>query len=56
MIDFKRPRKTDTDADKVIRMWVDGSMSKEIATQLGLGGSIRQSSAENRCRSGSERH
>jgi len=37
MIDFKRSRKTDSDADKAIRIWLDGYMSKEIATQLGLG-------------------
>jgi site-specific DNA recombinase len=37
MIDFKRPRKTDSDADKAVRIWLDGHMSKEIATQLGLG-------------------
>ena len=35
IIDFKRPRKTDTDADEAVRLWVDGSMSKEIAKQLG---------------------
>ena len=37
VIDFKRPRKTDSDADKAVRIWLDGHMSKEIATQLGLG-------------------
>jgi site-specific DNA recombinase len=37
VIDFKRSRKTDSDADKAIRIWLDGYMSKEIATQLGLG-------------------
>jgi site-specific DNA recombinase len=36
-IDFKRPRKTDVDADEAIRIWLDGHMSKEIATKLGLG-------------------
>jgi hypothetical protein len=35
VIDFKRARKTDADADKAIRRWLDGSMSKEIAEQLG---------------------
>jgi site-specific DNA recombinase len=37
VIDFKRPRRTDADADKAIRIWLDGYTSKEIATQLGLG-------------------
>jgi site-specific DNA recombinase len=37
VIDFKRPRKTDADADAAIRLWLDRHMSKKIATQLGLG-------------------
>ena len=31
VIDFKRPRKTDSDADQAIRLWLDGEMSKDIA-------------------------
>jgi site-specific DNA recombinase len=34
-IDFKRPRKTDVDADEAIRLWLDGNMNKEIAEQFG---------------------
>ncbi len=34
-IDFRRPRKTDSDADRAIRLWLDGRMSKEIAKELG---------------------
>ena len=37
VIDFKRPRKTDADADGAIRLWLEGLMNKEIATQLQLG-------------------
>jgi len=32
VIDFKRPPKTDSDADEAIRIWLDGHMSQEIAT------------------------
>ncbi len=35
VIDFKRRRKADSDAEKAIRMWLDGSMNIEIAAQLG---------------------
>jgi site-specific DNA recombinase len=35
VIDFKRPRKTDADADRAIRLWLDGKLSKEIAPVLG---------------------
>jgi site-specific DNA recombinase len=35
VIDFKRPRKTDADADCAIRLWLDGKLSKEIARMLG---------------------
>ncbi len=35
VIDFKRPRKADSDADKAIRMWLDSSMNIEIAAELG---------------------
>jgi len=34
-IDFKRPRKADSDADKAIRMWLDGFMNIQIAAELG---------------------
>jgi DNA invertase Pin-like site-specific DNA recombinase len=34
-IDFRRPRKTDSDADQAIQLWLDGRMSKEIAKVLG---------------------
>jgi site-specific DNA recombinase len=34
VIDFKRPRKTDTDADDAIRKWLDGRTNKEIAEDL----------------------
>jgi hypothetical protein len=34
MIDFKRSRKTDTDADGAMRQWLDGHMNKEIAKNL----------------------
>jgi hypothetical protein len=34
VIDFKRSRKTDADADRTIRLWLAGSMSKEIAEEL----------------------
>jgi hypothetical protein len=34
VIDFKQPRKTDSDADKAIRQWLDGRMNKEIAEDL----------------------
>jgi site-specific DNA recombinase len=33
-IDFKLPRKTDTDADDAIRQWLDGRLNKEIAENL----------------------
>ena len=33
VIDFKRPRKTDADADKAIRLWLT-AMNKEIADEL----------------------
>jgi site-specific DNA recombinase len=36
-IDFKRPRKTDADADKAIQWWLDGDLSKEIAVKIGRG-------------------
>jgi DNA invertase Pin-like site-specific DNA recombinase len=35
VIDFKRPRKTDADADRALRLWLDGEMSKDIAKQFG---------------------
>jgi DNA invertase Pin-like site-specific DNA recombinase len=35
VIDFKRTRKTDTDADKAIQWWIDGDLNKEIANKLG---------------------
>jgi site-specific DNA recombinase len=35
VIDFKRPRKTGADADRAIRLWPDGEMSKDIAKQFG---------------------
>lgn len=35
VIDFQRPRKTDSDADRAIQLWLDGTMSKEIAKELG---------------------
>ncbi|HUE16655.1 MAG TPA: recombinase family protein [Planctomycetaceae bacterium] len=35
VIDFKRPRKTDADADEAIRLWLGGAMSKEIAKRFG---------------------
>jgi len=34
VIDFKRPRKSDSDADEAIRQWLDGHMNKEIAKNL----------------------
>ena len=34
VIEFKCPRKTDTDADEAIRQWLDGRMNKEIAEAL----------------------
>ena len=34
VIDFKRQRKSDTDADEAIRQWLDGHMNKEIAKNL----------------------
>jgi hypothetical protein len=34
VIDFKRPRKSDTDADEAIRQWLDGHTNKEIAKNL----------------------
>ena len=37
LIDFKRPRKTDSDADKAIALWLDGDLSMEIADKLGRG-------------------
>ena len=37
VIDFKRPRKTDADADKAIAMWLDGDFNREIAPKLGVG-------------------
>ena len=36
-IDFKRPRKTDSDADKAIAWWLDGDLTMEIADKLGRG-------------------
>jgi site-specific DNA recombinase len=35
VIDFKRPRKTEADADEAVRHWLDGEMSKDIAKGLG---------------------
>jgi hypothetical protein len=35
VIDFKRPRKCDADADKAIALWLDGAQNIEIAEQLG---------------------
>jgi DNA invertase Pin-like site-specific DNA recombinase len=35
VIDFKRRRKTDADADQAIRLWLEGHMSKDIAKQVG---------------------
>jgi hypothetical protein len=35
VIDFKRPRKTDSDADKAVATWLAGAMNKEIAEQIG---------------------
>jgi site-specific DNA recombinase len=34
-IDFKRPRKTDSDADKAIQQWLQGRLNREIAESLG---------------------
>ena len=36
-IDFKRPRKTDSDADKAIDWWLTATFSKEIADRFGRG-------------------
>jgi site-specific DNA recombinase len=38
VIDFKRTRKSDADADKAIRLWLDGVPSKEIAQGFGCVG------------------
>jgi hypothetical protein len=35
VIDFKRLRQCDADADRAIALWLDGAMNKEIADQLG---------------------
>jgi hypothetical protein len=37
VIHFKRPRKTDSDADKAITWWLDGDLNLEIADKLGSG-------------------
>ena len=37
IIDFKRPRKTDADADKAIQLWLEPKTSKEIAKHLACG-------------------
>jgi len=37
VIDFKRPRQNDIDADTAIRLWLDGRLSKDIAAQLECG-------------------
>jgi hypothetical protein len=37
VIDFKRPRKSDSDADKAIALWLDGAFNREIAEQIGSG-------------------
>ena len=34
VIDFKRPRKMDADADEAIQLWLNGDMQKEIAPKL----------------------
>jgi hypothetical protein len=35
VIDFKRPRKCDADADKAIALWLGGALNTEIAEQIG---------------------
>jgi hypothetical protein len=37
VIDFRRPRKCDSDADSAIALWLDGAQSIEIAKQLECG-------------------
>jgi DNA invertase Pin-like site-specific DNA recombinase len=36
-IDFKRPRKSDSDADEAIRLWLQGQLNREVGTALGVG-------------------
>jgi site-specific DNA recombinase len=37
VIDFKRPRKCDSDADAAIASWLGGAFNREIAEQIGSG-------------------
>ncbi|MGE3316984.1 MAG: recombinase family protein, partial [Planctomycetaceae bacterium] len=39
VIDFKRPRKSDSDADTAIQLWLDGYLNQEIAEMLCVGAS-----------------